>query len=117
MYARTEPVHPNANSKGLYPLHRVIAENMIGRLLWPFEHVHHKDGNKFNNSPDNLEVLSRSDHAKLHKQPSEEAWVNAVCPVCNSAFRRRAHRYNTQSRRAIDGKVCCSRRCAGRKLI
>lgn len=28
--------------------------------------VHHKDGNKRNNHPSNLEIMSRSDHAKLH---------------------------------------------------
>lgn len=48
-------------------LHRIVAEAKIGRPLKPGEIVHHKDGNKRNNHPDNLEVLaSQADHARIH---------------------------------------------------
>jgi hypothetical protein len=48
-------------------LHRIVAEAKLGRALLPGEVVHHKDENKRNNHPDNLEVLpSQSVHAKLH---------------------------------------------------
>lgn len=48
-------------------MHRVLAEEKIGRALIKGEVVHHIDGNKRNNSPDNLEVLkNQSEHAKLH---------------------------------------------------
>ena len=47
--------------------HRVVAEKILGRKLRPGEVVHHKDGNKQNFSPENLEVLpGQSEHAKLH---------------------------------------------------
>lgn len=46
--------------------HRVVAENKIGRKLLPSEHVHHIDGNKHNNHPDNLIVMSSSEHGQLH---------------------------------------------------
>ncbi len=46
--------------------HRVVAETMLGRALRPDEHVHHKDENKQNNSPENLVVLSASEHLSLH---------------------------------------------------
>lgn len=65
-YCYTDPPHPNANSSGLYPLHRVLVENFIGRLLRSEEVVHHKDGNKNNNVLENLDVLSNSEHARLH---------------------------------------------------
>lgn len=39
---------------------------IIGRKLTHTEVVHHIDGNKKNNSPENLLVMSQSDHVKLH---------------------------------------------------
>lgn len=47
-------------------LHRVVAEWLIGRPIREGEHVHHIDGNKLNNDPNNLEVMKASDHVRLH---------------------------------------------------
>jgi hypothetical protein len=47
-------------------VHRVIGEWVAGRSLKSCEHVHHKDGDKLNNHPDNLQILSASEHAQLH---------------------------------------------------
>lgn len=45
-------------------LHRMIAEEMLGRCLLPGEVVHHRDGDSTNNAPENLLVLrSQSFHA------------------------------------------------------
>lgn len=51
---------------GAKPEHRVIAETILGRTLTYQEVVHHIDENPRNNNLDNLIILSRSDHAKLH---------------------------------------------------
>jgi DNA-binding NarL/FixJ family response regulator len=48
-------------------LHRVIAEQKLGRPLGTDEVVHHIDGNKQNNHPDNIEVMSLSEHSRLHQ--------------------------------------------------
>jgi hypothetical protein len=49
-------------------LHRTIAEYKIGRKLEKGEIVHHIDGNKFNNSPENLEVITQSEHINKHRE-------------------------------------------------
>lgn len=47
--------------------HRVVAEQKLGRPLRPGEVVHHIDGDKQNNSPENLQIFkSQSEHAKIH---------------------------------------------------
>ena len=47
--------------------HRVVAEQILGRELEPGEVVHHVDGNKRNNAPENLMVFpSQAEHMKWH---------------------------------------------------
>ena len=46
--------------------HRVIGATIKGRILDKNEVVHHLDGNKSNNSPDNLLILDNAQHTKLH---------------------------------------------------
>lgn len=46
--------------------HRMVAESKIGRKLQKGEHVHHINGDKLDNRPENLMVLSASEHVKLH---------------------------------------------------
>lgn len=56
--------------------HRVLMEQMLGRDLLPGEIVHHKDGNKLNNDPSNLELLpSQAEHCRGH------ATKNRKCEV------------------------------------
>jgi hypothetical protein len=45
---------------------RQVMQAVLGRSLESWEHVHHKDHDFTNNDPSNLEIVSASDHAKLH---------------------------------------------------
>jgi hypothetical protein len=46
---------------------RRIVELAIGRRLRSGEVVHHKDGNRLNNHRDNLELMDRGAHSRLHR--------------------------------------------------
>lgn len=46
--------------------HRLVAEEKLGRNLLPGEIVHHIDGDKRNNEPTNLQVMTQSEHIRKH---------------------------------------------------
>ncbi|QDH93760.1 HNH endonuclease [Corynebacterium phage StAB] len=51
--------------------HRVVAEGKIGRPLRPGEIVHHVDGDKRNNHPDNLQVMTQAEHIAIHQRQGD----------------------------------------------
>ena len=67
-FARYVPWHPYASKDGLVMEHRLVMEGLIGRYLTPDEVVHHKDGNKANNSPDNLQLMTQKEHTIMHNK-------------------------------------------------
>jgi len=52
--------------KNWRPEHIVVAEKEIGRRLKVNELVHHRNGNKGDNTPFNLQVLTKQKHGELH---------------------------------------------------
>lgn len=59
------PDHPRCTKAGYVLEHRLVMEGALGRYLERHEVVHHRDGNRENNVPENLEVFeSNADHLR-----------------------------------------------------
>lgn len=62
------PNHPNSSNSYVYE-HRYQMEQYIGRLLEPSEVVHHINGDKTDNSIENLQLLpGHNVHWQIHNQ-------------------------------------------------
>lgn len=48
-------------------VHVTNMEERLGRKILPDECVHHIDGDKLNNHPNNLALVTRSGHTRLHR--------------------------------------------------
>lgn len=59
-------VHPSLNAPGYIYEHRNVVEEHLGRYLEKDEHVHHLNGIKSDNRLENLQVMSNSEHQKIH---------------------------------------------------
>src|SRR5215218_7130544 len=54
-----EPSHPNARKDDYVAEHTKVMAAMLGRPLHRFEEVHHKNGSRHDNRPENLELSAR----------------------------------------------------------
>lgn len=66
-----DPTHATHHS-GWVLEHRLVVEQILGRALTPDEHVHHLNGDKTDNRPENLAVLSPGAHSLITIQRATE---------------------------------------------
>lgn len=101
MYAYA-PGHELADEAGFIYEHRLKMVRHIRRNLYPDEVVHHKDRNRANNSLDNLQLMTNSEHTRLHMIEDKGAvFENRMCK-CGNTFEV-TH---------ISDRKYCSPRCA-----
>lgn len=69
--------HPKKDNKGYIAEHILIAESQIGRYLKEDEIIHHINGNKQDNRIENLQVLTKTEHKKIHLQDNiHKRWIH-----------------------------------------
>ena len=94
--------HHLADVRGYVYEHRLVAEQKIGRRLRKGEQVHHIDGDRQNNHPDNLHVCANKGehveaegkHNPLTRRPGEANPYIACACGCGKKFRK----YDLQGR-------------------
>lgn len=80
------PEHPRARMGGYVCEHILVAEKKLGRPLRPDEITHHLNEDKTDNRPENIEVMTRAEHVRLHKPR-----LNTGAPEnADANFRRRS---------------------------
>lgn len=112
-----KPEHPFCNSNGYIKEHRLIMEEHLGRTLNREEHIHHRNNNKLDNRLSNLQLVTNSEHIKLHRKELNKKLriafkklrkrINKKCVVCEKYF----------DTRPCEGHVFCSRECYYKKMI
>ena len=65
---KDDPLIAMAGMKRHVLEHRLIVARRLGRVIGIDEVVHHIDGDKLNNDPSNLQLLSRAEHTSLHRK-------------------------------------------------
>lgn len=99
------PNHPRRYNEG-YILRSIVAYELYHCVVVkPYEDIHHIDGNRLNDSRDNLTLLSHSDHSILHNIKEK---VKKICEHCGKTMLFRPSRLRDKESRR--GRFC-SQKC------
>lgn len=82
---RYDPDSPNRLPNGYVYQHREVMSEIIGRPLLPVESVHHKNGRRSDNRPENLELWSKSQPAG-QRVTDLTAWAREILALYGNEF-------------------------------
>lgn len=87
--------HPQANKAGIVLMHRAVMAEILGRPLTRQETVHHKDGNRANNDPDNLELFT-SNHPSGQRVEELYEWAEQIIAKYGDYIKRKKENQNVK---------------------
>lgn len=61
------------NNKGYVYEHRLVVEKFLGRILHPWETVHHINEIKLDNRPANLFLTTIPEHSSIHREGKKQS--------------------------------------------
>ena len=92
VYVR-DPSHPNAMKSGYVKRATAVVSAAIGRPLTKNEMAHHINGDKLDDRLENLQLLTHSEHMRLHKTGS----IDRPEPVPKCLIQRKDSSFSTKS--------------------
>jgi hypothetical protein len=86
---RPPPGYVSSRSSGYVLEHRLVMEQRLGRSLTTDEVVHHVNGDRLDNRPDNLQLTDHREHRAMHDPNAGRRLPAKICPTCGREFLKR----------------------------
>src|SRR3990172_13326231 len=81
------PLHPMARPTGYALEHRLVMAEHLGRVLHEDEIVHHRNRDTLDNRIQNLQLVTREEHAgEIHPPPKRREYPPKICATCGRGF-------------------------------
>ncbi len=87
--------------------HRVVWWRETGHVPTRREVVHHINGERRDNRFENLQLMGRSEHARLHHRENPPRMAQLSCAFCGEIFKRRARIIRARRKLGQEKFYCC----------